>query len=82
MVAKKNGDLPAHPLLLDTKSNYSGGQVADDYFEGMTKREEMAMHIMAGLCANPELVNWSSKNYAEHARARADTLLAELEKTK
>lgn len=69
-----NGDLPATPITQEQ------AQDADTW--GMTKREEMAMHIMAGLCANPELVNWSSKNYAEHARARADALLAELEKVK
>lgn len=81
MTMKTNGDMPAMPLLLDTKSTQSGGSVADDYFEGMTKREMMAMHMMASnRSRGSDYRSWI--DMANDAIEMADALLAELERSK
>jgi len=67
----KNGDLSAMP----TQSN--GG----DIYGGLTKREMMAMHIMAGLQVNPS-VDMGERAMATISVICADALLAELELTK
>ena len=66
----KNGDVPAMP----TQGN--GG----DMFGGLTKREMMAMHIMAGMFA-AECVGPLMTDVATMAVTQADLLLAELERT-
>ena len=83
MTMKTNGDMPAMPLLLDTKATASGGSVADDYFEGLTKREMMAMHMMCAMIAAPVgRVNIDDgEQLPLMAIAAADALLAELEKS-
>ena len=45
---------------------------------GLTKREAMAMHIMAGIQFHPEL---NRHDMARTAVSRADALLAELART-
>lgn len=75
----KNGDLPAMP------TQYNGG----DLFGGLTKREMMAMHMMASMSE----VYWAAEDeyssgailikcQAESAVEMVDALLAELERTK
>ena len=80
MPMKTNGDLPAAPLLLDTKPTLSGGTTADDYFEGLTKREMMAMAAMQGLLTNSSGGYSDYKYMAQDAVTAADALLAELER--
>lgn len=55
MPMKTNGDLPAAPLLLDTKPTLSGGTTADDYFEGLTKREMFCLHMGVAETGDAEL---------------------------
>ena len=80
MTTKTNADMPAMPLLLDTKMSPSGGSVADDYFEGLTKREMMAMHMMAGMLSKSGH-SLNESDVARDAVRAADALLAELERT-
>ena len=44
MTQKTNADMPASALLLDSKRTPSGSFVADDYFDGLTKREVFCLH--------------------------------------
>ena len=55
MPMKTNGDMPAAPLLLDTKPTLSGGSIADDYFEGLTKREMFCLHMGVAETGDAEL---------------------------
>ena len=55
MSMKTNGDMPAAPLLLDTKPTLSGGSIADDYFEGLTKREMFCLHMGVAETGDTEL---------------------------
>ena len=55
MPMKTNGDLPAAPLLLDTKPTLSGVSIADDYFEGLTKREMFCLHMGVAETGDAEL---------------------------
>lgn len=65
----KNADMAAMP----TQSN--GG----DIFCGLTKREVMAMHVMASIATTVGYQNYGQM--AQDAIAAADALLAELERT-
>ena len=65
----KNGDMPAMP----TQEN--GG----DIYGGLTKRETMAMHIMAGMFAAEHVKPMT--DVAAVAVTQADALLAALERT-
>ena len=67
----KNADMPAMPL--------SGGSEPFHGYQGMTKREMMAMHIASGFAADKEV---SPCNIANLAIEAADALLAELGRTK
>ena len=55
MTVKNNADYPASPLLLDTKHSLSGGSVADDWFEGLTKRELFCLHMGVAETGDAEL---------------------------
>ena len=77
----KNGDMPAIPLPLGNETTVG--------CDGLTKREMMAMHMMASLTS----VYWDTvqeyetcadlvKCQAETAVELTDALLAELEHTK
>ena len=66
----KNGDMPAMPTQVNS----------GDMFGGLTKRETMAMHIMAGMFA-AECVGPLMTDVATMAVTQADLLLAELERT-
>ena len=76
-----NGDLPAMPVVEETKAEqYNGGTytTATAISFGLTKREMFAMAAMQGLLAheadsNPQFI-------AQDAVIIADALLAELEK--
>lgn len=78
----KNADMPAMPL---TNSNgapihhSNAGMDNDGVMFGMTKREMMAMHMMASIITqgSPAFIH-----AAEDAVNAADALLAELERTK
>ena len=74
----KNGDMPAMPTFdYDVRSN-DVVQFTDS--AGLTKREMMAMHMMAHL-----MTDQSFKSYEDQSKcavAAADILLAELERTK
>lgn len=75
----KNADMPAMPIVL------GAGEVWDeenDYANGLTKREMMAMHICSGNMA-ARTVSWADVNVelmAMIAVQMTDALLAELEK--
>ena len=66
----KNGEMAAMP----TQSN--GG----DIYGGLTKREMMAMHMMAHLMPNQNFETYAAQ--AKIAVIAADALLRELERTK
>ena len=67
----KNADMPAMPLPL--------GAETTEGCQGLTKREMMAMHMMASIITqgSPAFIH-----AAEDAVNAADALLAELERTK
>ncbi|QAY18000.1 hypothetical protein [Pseudoalteromonas phage C7] len=73
----KNADLPAMPIKIDGL-----GQYGTEYLMGLTKREMIAMHIMANTCFNNTDRN-QTQHYeyaAESAVSLADALLKELSK--
>ena len=72
----KNSDMPAMPVdRRDADAIEAGIQV----FSGLTKREMMAMHMMAHLMPNERLQSYEEQ--ASYALMAADALLAELERT-
>ena len=72
----KNGDMPAMPVdRRDADAIETGIQV----FSGLTKREMMAMHMMAHLMPNERLQSYEEQ--ASYALMAADALLTELERT-
>lgn len=69
----KNGDMPAMPITSEQASDFD--------YQGMTKREMMAMHMMAAnRCRNSEYPSWG--DMAKDAIEATDALIAELERTK
>ncbi|MGL4752357.1 MAG: hypothetical protein ACRCXB_08080 [Aeromonadaceae bacterium] len=77
----KNADMPAMPMFDGEANpcrvrNPDTGEIARA--AGLTKREMMAMHMMAGLNSNPT-VNMSEHDMAELAVICADALLSTLE---
>lgn len=75
----KNGDMPAMPTFdYDVRSN-DVVQFTDS--AGLTKREMMAMHMMAACRSrNSDYRSWD--DMAKDAIEITDALLAELERTK
>ena len=74
----KNADMPAMPVdRCDADAAEAGIQV----FSGLTKREMMAMHMMAA-CRSRNCQYWSWEDMAKDATEITDALLAELERTK
>ena len=74
----KNGDMPAMPVdRCDSDASEAGIQV----FSGLTKREMMAMHMMAALMWQGGEFD-SAQAQAECAIEATDALLAELERVK
>ena len=82
----KNGDMPAMPV---DRCDADAIEVGIQVFSGLTKREAMAMHMMASLTS----VYWDTmqeyetgadlvKSQSETAVEMADAILAELERTK
>lgn len=80
----KNGDMPSHPVFDDKGELITKREIenANDFDQaiGMTKREEMATRIMAGFCAAG--AEDDMYELAGRSVARADALLAALEKSK
>ena len=75
----KNGDMPAMPTIYgDMAPNGQREIYCSDV--GLTKREMMAMHMMAHLM--PDQGFKSYEDQSKCAVAAADILLAELERTK
>lgn len=76
----KNADLPAMPQSATSEGHscyyydYSGPGIPT----GLTKREMMAMHIMASISTTVGYQNYGQM--AQDAIAATDALLAELEK--
>lgn len=67
----KNADMPAMPATLAT------GEV----FEGLTKREKIAIHMMASLIQNGAINEIGNEDwYAKRACQLSDFLLEELDK--
>ena len=73
-----NGKMPAMPLPLGTET--------EKWCQGLTKREMMAMHVMAGYVSNSKAGESGSlmciHDVASYSVECADALLAELERTK
>ena len=72
----KNGNIPTMPIQL------AAGEVCSkeyDTADGLTKREMIAMHMMAHLMPNERLQSYEEQ--ASYALMAADALLAELERT-
>ena len=80
----KNSDMPAmptHDVFEDCGfDGNSGPHLTQTTNYGMTKREMMAMHMMAHLMQNDRISSYGVQ--AEFAIKAADALLAELERTK
>ena len=74
----KNGDMPAMPITLKDGEAWSEDC---DYANGLTKREIMAMHMMAGMLSKSGH-SLNESDVARDATRAADALLAELERTK
>ena len=70
----KNADLPAMPVELSGFGSYE--PIA---YAGLTKREMMAMHVMALIATTVGYQNYGQM--AQDAIAATDALLAELEKS-
>jgi len=81
----KNADMPAMPSgSIDTRatSNYPFDESGRYLIcSGMTKRETIAMHIMAGFASDPKMIG-DINTIADGAIFWADTLLRKLEETK
>ena len=73
----KNGDMPAMPITLKDGEVWSEDC---DYANGLTKREMMAMHMMAGMLSKFDH-SLNESDVARDATRAADALLAELERT-
>ena len=81
----KNADMPAMPVIDEEQSfpvdmeRYGSKEATLRFAFGMTKREMMAMHMMASIITqgSPAFIH-----AAEDAVNAADALLAELERTK
>lgn len=77
----KNADSPEIPTITyDHGAAMQGLAVSVTDAPGLTKREMMAMHMMAGLNANPT-VEMNEHDMATLSVAYADALLYELERT-
>ena len=78
----KNADMPAMPS--DVKAVYEAMTDSDDSWGkaalGLTKREMMAMHMMAHLMMNERLSSYEEQ--AGYSIKATDALLAELGRTK
>lgn len=74
----KNGDMPAMPFEA-VNARINGDTTGWTNYVGLTKRETMAMHIMAGMFA-AEYVK-PMTDVAAVAVTQADALLAALERT-
>ena len=68
-----NADMPAMPYVVP-------GNVTIQPYGGLTKRECMAMHIMAGMISGGHLRAADAKQMPELAVLMTDKLLAELGK--
>ena len=74
----KNEDMPAMPIQLVNGEVWSE---ESDTADGLTKREIMAMHMMAACRSrNSDYRSWD--DMAKDAIEMTDALLAELERTK
>ena len=73
-----NGDMPATPIQLAVGEVWSEEY---DTADGLTKREMMAMYIMAAMLSKPDH-SLSEHDVARDATRAADALLAALERTK
>lgn len=67
----KNADIPAMPITME----------ADVVAQGLTKREMMAMHMMATMLSK-SVYSLNEHDVARDATRAADALLAALERTK
>lgn len=85
----KNANMPAMPCEVVEKYHIDASQVPSGaptlrerkvMSGGMTKREMMAMHMMAHLMPDQNFESYASQ--AKSAVLAADALLAELERTK
>lgn len=77
----KNGDMPAMPLALDWDTNEYNRTIVNDCYEGLTKREMIAMHAMQGeLAGSANHSRPDPEDVAHFAVKCADALLKELEK--
>lgn len=82
----KNADMPAMPIIDEDQrfpldmDRYGTGSMHKEFATGLTKREMMAMHMMASIQASGGLYD-RFESMAKDAATMADALLAELERT-
>lgn len=77
----RNADMPAMPTVTyDHGAAMQGLAVSVTDAIGLTKREAMAMHVMASIATTVGYQNYGQM--AQDAIAATDALLAELERTK
>lgn len=78
----KNADMPAMPV---TDGDNEPANISHSYYQnlqlatGLTKREMMAMHVMASIATTVGYQNYGQM--AQDAIAATDALLAELDRT-
>lgn len=83
----KNADMPAMPIIDTGESyplnieRYGDGLITGKFASGLTKREMMAMHMMAACQAKADSFYKTFDDMANDAVNMADALLAELERT-
>lgn len=75
-----NANAPAYPRYYLSQNRDGEYQLNTDG-DGLTKREAMAMHIMAGMLSEANVINTPFEKVANWAVASADALLAELART-
>lgn len=79
----KNADMPAMPVM---DGDNEPANLSHSYYQnlqlatGLTKREMMAMHIMAGIASGNSIMVTCSMGIG-YAVSLADQLLAELDRT-
>lgn len=78
----KNADMPAMPQVVaeDSRGNGLVGSYMEEEWQGLTKREMFAMHIIGHLANGTAGYDEQVFNKAKVAVEYADALLKELEK--
>ena len=75
----KNADMPAMPVV--TSQRVGNVEKSTSEATGLTKREMMAMHILSGLLAAPDMKDATPDQLTVASVRYAEKLLLELDRT-